>query len=83
MSKSIHIWVYAGKTRPGSIWGDVRPDYEHVCKYCGKKAALDNVLNDGTFPHTRTAVRVFSCSFLFLSGLGQIFTTGYENNENE
>ena len=30
-----HSWVATGRTRPGKIWGDIWPDYEKRCKYCG------------------------------------------------
>lgn len=34
-NKEGHEWVFTGRTRPGSIWGDKWPDYENRCKYCG------------------------------------------------
>ena len=34
-NKDGHTWVPTGRTRPGKIWGDIWPDYEKRCKYCG------------------------------------------------
>ena len=31
-----HKWKSTGRTRPGSILGDLWPDYEMKCQYCGK-----------------------------------------------
>jgi hypothetical protein len=30
-----HKYVYTGRTRPGSIFGDWWPDKEKRCEYCG------------------------------------------------
>ena len=30
-----HVWVFTGRTRPGSIFGDWWPDKEEQCKFCG------------------------------------------------
>ena len=32
-----HKWVFTGQTRPGTAWGDLWPDYNHVCTHCGKQ----------------------------------------------
>ena len=32
-----HEWFFTGRTRPGTIWGSLWPDYEHKCKWCGKE----------------------------------------------
>jgi len=31
-----HNWVRTGNTRPGSIFGDLWPDKEERCTYCGE-----------------------------------------------
>ena len=31
-----HKWEKNGKTRPGTIFGDVWPDHEYRCTYCGE-----------------------------------------------
>ena len=31
-----HNWERTGKTRPGSVWGDIWPDHEVRCTECGK-----------------------------------------------
>ena len=33
---SKHYWVRTGNTRPGSVFGDLWPDTEFRCKWCGK-----------------------------------------------
>lgn len=30
-----HNFVKSGRTKPGTIWGDVWPDYEYRCTKCG------------------------------------------------
>ena len=35
-SNGKHEWVPTGRTRPGSIFGDIWPDKEKRCKWCGK-----------------------------------------------
>ena len=35
-SKGSHDWIFTGRTRPGTVWGDLWPDYEHICRYCGE-----------------------------------------------
>lgn len=29
-----HKWVFTGRTRPGTIFGNLWPDYEKRCEYC-------------------------------------------------
>ena len=40
-----HYWIFTGETRNGTIFGDLWPDYFHVCKYCGKSNWLWSIRN--------------------------------------
>jgi hypothetical protein len=33
----VHNYQWTGRTRPGKVWGDVWPDYEQRCTYCGNE----------------------------------------------
>ena len=32
-----HEWFFTGRTRPGTVFGSLWPDYQHKCKYCGRE----------------------------------------------
>lgn len=34
-NKSGHEWEFTGTTRPGKVWGELWPDYQHRCIHCG------------------------------------------------